>query len=80
ENLFFTVGVGLFNCEPGQQCGGPNNTRFTASMNNISFVFPQTTSLLHAHYYGIPGVFTTDFPAYPPVQFDYTAQNVPRYL
>ncbi|KAL5228514.1 hypothetical protein ABZP36_016779 [Zizania latifolia] len=80
ENLFFTVGLGLFNCKLGQQCAGPNNTRFTASMNNISFVFPQTTSLLNAHYYGIPGVFTTDFPAYPPVQFDYTAQNVPRGL
>ncbi|VAH81363.1 unnamed protein product [Triticum turgidum subsp. durum] len=35
ENLFFTVGLGLFNCEPGQLCAGPNNnTRFTASMNN----------------------------------------------
>lgn len=80
ENLFFTVGLGLFNCKPGQQCGAPNNTRFTASMNNISFVFPKATSLLHAHYYDIPDVFTTDFPAYPPVQFDYTAQNVSRSL
>jgi laccase len=79
ENLFFTVGLGLFDCKPGQQCGGPNNTRFTASMNNVSFVFPKTDSLLHAHYYDIPGVFTTDFPAYPPVQFDYTG-NVSRSL
>ncbi|GJM92695.1 hypothetical protein PR202_ga09187 [Eleusine coracana subsp. coracana] len=81
EYLFFTVGLGLFNCEPGQLCAGPNNnTRFTASMNNVSFVFPKTDSLLHAHYYKVPGVFTTDFPAYPPVQFDYTAQNVSSAL
>ncbi|KAM0822205.1 hypothetical protein ACQ4PT_071655 [Festuca glaucescens] len=80
ENLFFTVGLGLFNCKPGQQCGGPNNTRFTASMNNVSFVFPKTDSLLHAHYYDIPGVFTTDFPAYPPVQFDYTGNNHPIHI
>lgn len=81
ENLFFTVGLGLFNCEPGQLCAGPNNnTRFTASMNNVSFVFPKATSLLHAHYYDMPGVYTTDFPAYPPVQFDYTAQNVSQSL
>ncbi|CAO2197108.1 unnamed protein product [Urochloa humidicola] len=81
EYLFFTVGLGLFNCKPGELCLGPNNnTRFTASMNNVSFVFPKKDSLLHAHYYKIPGVFTADFPAYPPVQFDYTAQNVSRAL
>ncbi|KAF7024422.1 hypothetical protein CFC21_036777 [Triticum aestivum] len=81
ENLFFTVGLGLFNCAPGQLCAGPNNnTRFTASMNNVSFVFPKATSLLHAHYYDMPGVYTTDFPANPPVQFDYTAQNVSQSL
>jgi len=80
EYLFFTVGLGLFNCKPGQLCKGPNNnTRFTASMNNVSFVFPKSDSLLHAHYYKVPGVFTTDFPAYPPVQFDYTG-NVSQAL
>ncbi|KAJ4807525.1 Laccase [Rhynchospora pubera] len=80
ENLFFTVGLGLFNCQPGQKCGGPNGTRFTASINNVSFVLPSNFSILQAHYHRIPGVFTTDFPAVPPVQFDYTAQNVSRSL
>uniref|UniRef100_A0A0E0RCQ2 laccase n=1 Tax=Oryza rufipogon TaxID=4529 RepID=A0A0E0RCQ2_ORYRU len=39
ESLFFTVGVGLFNCTnaTAQQCGGPNGTRFAASINNVSF-------------------------------------------
>ncbi|TVU27489.1 hypothetical protein EJB05_30103 [Eragrostis curvula] len=82
ENLFFTVGVGLFNCSGGdQRCGGPNNTRFTASINNVSFVLPTTVSILQAHYHAAtPAVFTADFPANPPVQFDYTAQNVSRAL
>ncbi|KAL6630626.1 hypothetical protein ACP70R_028477 [Stipagrostis hirtigluma subsp. patula] len=80
ESLFFTVGVGLFNCSGGQSCGGPNNTRFTASINNVSFVLPSTVSILQAHYHGAAGVFTADFPANPPVQFDYTAQNVSRAL
>ncbi|XP_037440534.1 putative laccase-17 [Triticum dicoccoides] len=83
EDLFFTVGVGLFNCSSGQNCGGPNNTRFAASINNASFVLPSTVSILQAHYQGdaaATGVFTTDFPANPPVQFDYTAQNVSRAL
>ncbi|XP_042384800.1 laccase-3-like [Zingiber officinale] len=80
ENLFFTVGLGLFDCPKGKTCGGPNNTRFAASMNNVSFVFPGTTSLLQAHYQRVPGVFTTDFPAVPPVPFDYTAKNVSSSL
>ncbi|XP_066359985.1 laccase-23-like isoform X2 [Miscanthus floridulus] len=85
ESLFFTVGVGLFNCSAGQTCGGPNNTRFAASINNVSFVLPSTTSILQAHYSSggaasAPGVFTADFPANPPVVFDYTAQNVSRAL
>jgi len=79
ENLFFTIGLGLLDC-PGQPCGGPNGKRSTASMNNVSFVFPKTFSLLQAHYFGIQGVFTKDFPDNPPVQFDYTAQNVSTAL
>lgn len=79
ENLFFAVGLGLVNCTAGPRCQGPNNTRFAASMNNISFILPKKTSLLQAYYQNIPGVFTTDFPPVPPVAFDYTG-NVSRGL
>lgn len=79
EDLFFAIGLGLVNCSPGPTCQGPNNTRFAASMNNVSFVLPQTISLLQAHYQNIPNVFTTDFPPVPPMPFDYTG-NVPRSL
>ncbi|KAK8629621.1 hypothetical protein V6N13_078454 [Hibiscus sabdariffa] len=82
ENLFFTVGLGLNNCPPNfhkSRCQGPNGTRFTASMNNVSFVLPRNLSLLQAHQQGIPGVFTTDFPGTPPLKFDYTG-NVSRSL
>ncbi|KAG5093789.1 hypothetical protein JHK84_049377 [Glycine max] len=80
-NLYFIVGLGLINCtNPNSpRCQGPNGTRFTASMNNVSFVLPSTTSLMQAYYEGIPGVFTTDFPPVPPLQFDYTG-NVPPGL
>ncbi|XP_078181431.1 laccase-3-like [Carex rostrata] len=80
ENLFFTVGLGLINCPKSQKCGGPNNTRFAASMNNFSFVLPSQVSILQAHHYGLEGVYTTDFPSKPPVQFDYTAQNISQAL
>ncbi|XP_051131720.1 laccase-3-like [Andrographis paniculata] len=79
ENLFFTVGLGFVNCTPGPRCQGPNNTRFAASMNNVSMVLPTKTSLLQAYYQNTPGVFTTDFPPVPPVVFDYTG-NVSRGL
>ncbi|KAF0902254.1 hypothetical protein E2562_014488 [Oryza meyeriana var. granulata] len=80
QEVFTTVGFGLFNCMPGPFCQGPNNTRFGASMNNVSFQLPNTVSLLQAHYHHIPGVFTDDFPPLPPVFFDFTSQNVPRAL
>uniref|UniRef100_A0A0D9XW29 Laccase n=1 Tax=Leersia perrieri TaxID=77586 RepID=A0A0D9XW29_9ORYZ len=83
ESLFFTVGVGLINCSSSTKCGGPNGTRFAASVNNVSFVLPSSSSILQAHYHGDGDggvVFTDDFPASPPVVFDYTAQNVSRGL
>lgn len=78
ENLFFIVGLGLVNCAPSPTCQGPNGTRFAASMNNVSFVLP-SRAILQAYYQNIPGVYTTDFPPVPPMQFNYTG-NVPRAL
>lgn len=80
ENLFFTVGIGLLSCPSGRTCQGPNGTRFAASMNNISFLLPSTTSILQAQQLGVQGVYTTDFPAQPPVAFDYTASNISQDL
>ncbi|RWR81277.1 laccase-12 [Cinnamomum micranthum f. kanehirae] len=79
-NLFFTIGLGLFNCPRGRRCRGPNGGRLTASMNNVSLVSPSKASVLEAYYKGIPGVYTTDFPPIPPLQFDYTAANISRSL
>ncbi|CAN7137277.1 unnamed protein product, partial [Brassica rapa subsp. narinosa] len=81
ENLFFTVGLGLTNCSNpnSPRCQGPNGTRFAASINNQSFVLPRRNSIMQAYYQGMPGIFTTDFPPVPPVQFDYTG-NVSRGL
>ncbi|CAK8537867.1 unnamed protein product [Lathyrus sativus] len=80
-SLLFAVGLGLINCtNPNSlRCQGPSGTRFAASINNNSFVLPTTTSLMQAYYQGVQGVFTTDFPPVPPIQFDYTG-NVPRGL
>ncbi|PWA44790.1 laccase [Artemisia annua] len=75
ENLFITAGLGINPCPPNapsSNCQAPNRNRYTASMNNASFALPSNFSVLQAHNHSVPGVFTTDFPAKPPVAFDYT--------
>uniref|UniRef100_A0ACD5TFZ1 Uncharacterized protein n=1 Tax=Avena sativa TaxID=4498 RepID=A0ACD5TFZ1_AVESA len=74
RHFFFAVGLGADPCKSpvNGTCQAPNNTRFAASINNVSFVMPKT-SLLQAHYqrrYG--GVLAANFPAAPLRKFNYT--------
>lgn len=72
RKFYFTVGLGTMPCPKNTTCQGPNGTMFAASINNMSFVLP-SIALLQAHFSGQSnGVYTTDFPANPPVQFNYT--------
>ena len=72
KHFFFTVGLGISPCSQSRPCQGPNNTRITAAINNVSFVMPNT-ALLQAHFFNkSKGVYTTDFPANPPFKFNYT--------
>eukprot|EP00253_Pinus_taeda_P000936 PITA_00936 len=79
KKFISTVGLGLLPCETGNTCEGPNGTRLSASMNNISFVDP-TIAILQANYFGINGVFSRDFPSKPPHKFNYTGDDIPRNL
>ncbi|WVZ56443.1 hypothetical protein U9M48_006972, partial [Paspalum notatum var. saurae] len=71
RSFFFAVGLGTNPCPANQTCQGPNGSKFTASMNNVSFAMP-TTALLQAHYDNLAGVYTADFPAAPLQPFNYT--------
>ncbi|XP_031259029.1 laccase-4-like [Pistacia vera] len=66
HSLLFAMAVGA---NPCATC--VNGTRVVAGLNNISFVLP-STAILQAHYYNISGVFTDDFPATPPIPYNYT--------
>ncbi|XP_031379957.1 laccase-4-like [Punica granatum] len=66
HSLFFTISVGV---NPCSTC--VNGTRLVAALNNVSFVMPNI-SILEAHYHNIGGVYTDDFPGYPPIPFNYT--------
>uniref|UniRef100_A0AAU8HM15 Laccase n=1 Tax=Silybum marianum TaxID=92921 RepID=A0AAU8HM15_SILMA len=72
NRYLFTVGLGTDPCPKNQTCQGPNGTKFSASVNNVSFTMP-TTALLQARYFGKSnGIFTTDFPKFPLNKFNYT--------
>ncbi|KAF8405244.1 hypothetical protein HHK36_010145 [Tetracentron sinense] len=66
RRLFYTIGLGKNPCPTCQ-----NGTQIIASLNNITFVMPQT-GLLQAHYFKLKGVFSTDFPDRPTITFNYT--------
>uniref|UniRef100_A0A1S3Y506 Laccase-17-like n=1 Tax=Nicotiana tabacum TaxID=4097 RepID=A0A1S3Y506_TOBAC len=51
RHLFFTVGLGTSPCDHNKTCQGPNGTKFSASVNNVSFIQP-TTALLQSHFFG----------------------------
>ncbi|KAJ6900223.1 hypothetical protein NC652_026371 [Populus alba x Populus x berolinensis] len=74
HDLYFTIGVGI---DPCATC--TNGSKAVADINNVSFIMP-TTALLQAHYYNISGVFTDDFPAKPPIAFNYTGNNTAMNL
>ncbi|XP_052172528.1 laccase-17-like [Diospyros lotus] len=73
KQFFFSVGLGTAPCDQkNQTCQGPNGTKFSASINNVSFVQP-TTALLQAHFSGQSnGVYSPDFPISPLHWFNYT--------
>ncbi|KAI7983442.1 Laccase-14 [Camellia lanceoleosa] len=58
--LFMTIFVGTCPCGD-TSCSGPNGTRLTASLTNISYE-QQEVDILQAYYKKIKGIYTQDFP------------------
>ncbi|KAF5761587.1 putative laccase [Helianthus annuus] len=80
-NLFFTVGMNVNKCgsrTPKQNCLGVNGGVMAASMNNNSFIRPDTP-ILQAYYDHTNGHFTEDFPGTPLKFYDFVngAPNSP---
>ncbi|XP_062081954.1 laccase-17-like [Humulus lupulus] len=73
KHFFFTVGFGTNPCQGNKTCQGPNGTMFAASINNVSFVLPNNTALLQAHFSGqSKRVYSPYFPSSPIIPFNYT--------
>ncbi|XP_019073404.1 putative laccase-9 [Vitis vinifera] len=55
---------------------GTEVSHLAASLNNITFMDP-TSSILLAYYRHTSGVYTTDFPDYPPSYYNFTGDTYP---
>lgn len=75
-NITTTISINYLPCEANNTCAGPNGTRLAAAMNNVSFVVPRI-DILEAYFYQIEGIYTTDFPLFPPFVFNYTYESIP---
>ncbi|MCO5597734.1 hypothetical protein L7F22_051815 [Adiantum nelumboides] len=78
KSLLYAVGLNLNACPTNQTCGAPNNTKFEASINNVTFQRPPL-AMLQAFYYDQNGSFTPNFPGTPLQPYDYSG-NPPSNL
>ncbi|XP_058084408.1 laccase-15-like [Magnolia sinica] len=78
KHIYIAVSVKTKPCETAS-CVLANNRSLSASLNNISFVFPNI-SILQAYSQGINGVYDTRFPKRPPYYFNFTGDNLPETL
>ncbi|KAI4352810.1 hypothetical protein L6164_007028 [Bauhinia variegata] len=70
RRIYMIVSMNELPC-PNSNCSGPNGTRLSTSLNNISFVTPNI-DILSAYYWNISGIFTEDFPDNPPFFYNFT--------
>ncbi|XP_068658353.1 laccase-1 [Aristolochia californica] len=73
KRFFLTISLNLQDCPPKKICKGLNGKRFSASINNQSFVRPPI-SVLQGYYKNMTtgALLRSDFPEKPLHPFDYT--------
>ncbi|XP_042493060.1 laccase-14-like [Macadamia integrifolia] len=69
--IYTTISVNTLPCV-NNSCDGPDGSKLSASMNNISFSNP-SIDILKAYYKNITGVYNATFPDEPPYYFNFTA-------
>ncbi|KAK7857171.1 laccase-14, partial [Quercus suber] len=73
--MYITVSMNQLLC-PNASCDGIDGNRLVSSLNNISFENPSTDILL-AYYRNLSGIYTSDFPNWPPSMFNFTQADLP---
>ncbi|KAH7423591.1 hypothetical protein KP509_12G062600 [Ceratopteris richardii] len=73
KEMLFTIGYALRPCSTCNLSTSPDpHFRLQASVNNVSFLEPTSTSLLEAYYYNVSGAYDDDFPSNPLYPYNYT--------
>ncbi|KAK4762483.1 hypothetical protein SAY86_008251 [Trapa natans] len=73
--MFVLVSMGMLIC-PNSSCRGVYGNRMASSMTNFSWINP-TTDILQAYYRNISGVYSTGFPNFPSMYYNFTAEDLP---
>ncbi|XP_031499148.2 laccase-1 [Nymphaea colorata] len=74
--LFLAVSLNLQDCPANQTCKGKNGRKFSASINNQSFVVQSAPlSILEAYYRNVSGIYSTGFPKVPLYPYDFTRRH-----
>lgn len=77
KQVFLTISLNLQDCPLNQMCKGFLGKRFSASINNQSFVRP-AVSILESHYHHLHNVeLSSYFPEKPPHPYNYTGAILP---
>lgn len=73
KRILVAISLNLQDCPETETCEGYNGKKFYASMNNISFIRPET-SLLQGHYKKLQTstILSSEFPEKPLRPFNYT--------
>ncbi|KAK9906252.1 hypothetical protein M0R45_002679 [Rubus argutus] len=73
SRMFITTSMNSLYCEDpsSSDC---ETKQIAASVNNISWVNP-STDILQSYYRNISGVYSTDFPDYPPSFYNFTEES-----
>ncbi|KAK4786135.1 hypothetical protein SAY86_002824 [Trapa natans] len=69
--MFIVVSMGEL-CTNRTNCNVTAANKRAASMNNISWTNP-TVDILKAYYRNLSGYYTADFPEWPPIMYNFTA-------
>lgn len=71
--IYLTVRVDSLPCNDSSVC--TSTTKSAASLNRLSFASPSNTSILQAYNGKVSGVYTTDYPRYPPSNYANTTDT-----
>jgi laccase len=71
REFVFAASVANVVCKAEENC----TTKIGATINNATFDNPVNSSILESYYYGIKGVYKTDFPTLPPAIVNFTSSE-----